>query len=104
MILNDKELEALIREEFSAATPDNFDIILERIQASRNQKEQETRTNKRAVSNLMKLAWAAVLVLVLGTGIVGYRSTKIPTDAQCILFTQGFGEGCFSFCFFFSPL
>ena len=56
MILNDKELEALIREEFSAATPDNFDIILERIQASRNQKEQETRTNKRAVSNLMKLA------------------------------------------------
>ncbi len=80
MILNDKELEALIREEFSAATPDNFDIILERIQASRNQKEQETRTNKRAVSNLMKLAWAAVLVLVLGTGIVGYRSTKIPTD------------------------
>ena len=80
MILNDKELEALIREEFSAATPDNFDIILERIQSAREQKEREPSKRKHAVSNMMKLAWAAVLFLVLGTGIVGYRSTKIPTD------------------------
>ena len=80
MILNDKELEALIREEFSAAAPDNFDIILERIQSAREQKEREPSKRKHTVSNMMKLAWAAVLFLVLGTGIVGYRSTKIPTD------------------------
>lgn len=78
MILNDKELEALIREEFNAATPDKFDIILEKIQSSQEQKTSSPR--KRTVSNLMKLAWAAVLFLVLGTGIVGYRATKIPTD------------------------
>ena len=85
MILNDKELEALIREEFSAATPDNFDIILERIQSAREQKEREPSKRKHAVSNMMKLAWAAVLFLVLGTG-----ACPVPGSVQCYRSDHGF--------------
>ena len=79
MILNDKELEALIREEFNASTPDNFDIILEKINQTKTSNAPKGKV-RRHMSNVMKLAWAAVFLLVLGTGMMGYRSTVVATD------------------------
>lgn len=79
--MNDKEIEALIREEFNAVTPRNFDSILEKIQTEQETAKKQKRPGRRkSVSNMVKVAWVAILLLVFGTGMVGYRSTTIPTD------------------------
>lgn len=82
--MTDEELEKLMREEFTAAVPDDFDEILRKCKAAGwQEKTSESALPGKKARGPIKLyrylAAAAMFVLVLG-GAFAWRATKIPTD------------------------
>jgi len=85
-VTND-ELESLLREEFAAAAPSDFEDLLSRCHAAGWQNADGApaapavpvkKIHKRGIGRI--LAAAAMFVLLLGGGVYGYHLTGIPTD------------------------
>ncbi len=83
--MTDEELEQMLRDEFAAAAPGDFDAVLAKCrQAGWQEAEAAAPENqtKRPISRRIKriAALAAMLVLLVGGGFFGYRTMTVPTD------------------------
>lgn len=96
--MTDEELEKLMRDEFAAAAPRNFDAVLAKCREAGWQETvpekpvrqtepvkihaagTEEKPVRRRFTTARFLAAAAVFALLIGGGLFGYRATTVPTD------------------------